>query len=340
MSPAARPRRGLGGASQHELELARRGQQAGDLLADEAGQPPERPALGQAFVLRARPVDVDQAERRAARAVAEHAHVAVCLVGPLDGRVGDRAVAEPLGHGEDPVESLEQHGDRAEVGVEGVEHAGAEALDQGVASLEVGIDVGAAETVDGLLGVADQEEPLGTVVVLDEDAAEDLPLDGIGVLELVHQREPVLGAEGGEQNPRPFGIGGQGVADADQHVVEIDQPVLLLVVRVGGLQSPDRGLHDARSGIRDQQSGAPDGGNQLVFQKRDRLAQDRAFRGGRDAAVGQAQGGGDERAEAAPAVVVALQETGHSQCPRTRRRTRAESLRPRSGRPMARVPPR
>ena len=53
--------------------------------------------------------------------------------------------------------------------------------------LQVGDDVGAAERVDRLLGVADQHQR-GVAV---EGAAQDRPLHGIGVLELVDQHHPV-----------------------------------------------------------------------------------------------------------------------------------------------------
>jgi len=54
---------------------------------------------------------------------------------------------------------------------------------------EVGVDVGAAEGVDRLLGIADQHQgALSRAVVLEvlgEGAADDVPLDRVGVLELV-----------------------------------------------------------------------------------------------------------------------------------------------------------
>ena len=51
--------------------------------------------------------------------------------------------------------------------------------------VEVGDDVAAAEGVDRLLGVADQDQRGDAV----EGALEDLPLHGVGVLELVDQRD-------------------------------------------------------------------------------------------------------------------------------------------------------
>ena len=57
-----------------------------------------------------------------------------------------------------------------------------------VGGREVGVDVGAAEGVDRLLGVADQDERRLAVA---EGALDDLPLDRVGVLELVDQDDPV-----------------------------------------------------------------------------------------------------------------------------------------------------
>ena len=57
----------------------------------------------------------------------------------------------------------------------------------GARGVEVGDDVGPAERVDGLLRIADQHQR-GVAV---EGAAQDGPLDGVGVLELVDQHDPV-----------------------------------------------------------------------------------------------------------------------------------------------------
>ena len=53
---------------------------------------------------------------------------------------------------------------------------------------EIGVHVGPAKRVDRLLGIADQDKgrPLIT-----ERAVHDLPLDGIGVLELVDENDVV-----------------------------------------------------------------------------------------------------------------------------------------------------
>ena len=57
-----------------------------------------------------------------------------------------------------------------------------------VGRFEVGVDVGAAEGVDGLLRVADEDERR---VAVPEGAEHDVPLDGVGVLELVDEHDAV-----------------------------------------------------------------------------------------------------------------------------------------------------
>ena len=56
----------------------------------------------------------------------------------------------------------------------------------GADGLEVGVHVGAAEAVDRLLRVTD-----GDQAVAGEREVEDLPLQPVGVLELVDQHQPV-----------------------------------------------------------------------------------------------------------------------------------------------------
>ena len=70
---------------------------------------------------------------------------------------------------------------------------------------EVGVDVGAAERVDRLLGVGDQHQRRAG---LGERAAHDLPLDRIGVLELVDQHDLVARAQlrGGGGRPGPASV--------------------------------------------------------------------------------------------------------------------------------------
>ena len=65
--------------------------------------------------------------------------------------------------------------------------------------VQVGVHVGAAERVDGLLGVADQHERHPARA---ERAPQDVPLHGIRVLELVHQHDAVARAQpGGRRGP-------------------------------------------------------------------------------------------------------------------------------------------
>ncbi len=85
--------------------------------------------------------------------------------------------------------------------------------------VEVAVDVGAAERVDGLLGVADQDHRS----VSRKGPAHDLPLDRVSVLELVDHDHPVA-------VPQPGGCGlavlrvGQRVPESGQHVVVGEQP--------------------------------------------------------------------------------------------------------------------
>ena len=72
------------------------------------------------------------------------------------------------------------------------------------ARAQVGVHVGAAERVDGLLGIADQGQHAGRAGV-EEQPAEDLPLRLVGVLELVDQRVAIAGAQRAEQRARPRG---------------------------------------------------------------------------------------------------------------------------------------
>ena len=99
-------------------------------------------------------------------------------VGGVDGVDGDVGVAE-LGAAEEPVESPHQRRVAAVVGVERAPVAG------GAGGLEVGRHVAAAEGVDRLLGVADEDHRRDA----GEGAVEDRPLDRVGVLELVDEHD-------------------------------------------------------------------------------------------------------------------------------------------------------
>ena len=92
-----------------------------------------------------------------------------------DPLVAERCAAEDRGH------PVEQQRVAAPVGRQGAHDR------RRRAGLEVGVHVGAAEAVDGLLRVADQHQ--GAVAV--ERLAQDRPLHRVGVLELVDQHHPV-----------------------------------------------------------------------------------------------------------------------------------------------------
>ena len=127
-----------------------------------------------------------------------------------DGPHHDVVVAEggAAQHAEQP---LDQGRVAAVVGVEG---------EQGLRAVpgpEVGDDVAAAEGVDRLLGVADQHQRHAA----GEGALDDLPLDRVGVLELVDHDDrpapahPVAGR-------RVLGLEGDG--EPGQQVVEAEDP--------------------------------------------------------------------------------------------------------------------
>ena len=93
-------------------------------------------------------------------------------------------------------------------------------------------DVGPAEPVDRLLGVADEEQPaglgrrprptgVGAGVGRGGDEDGQLDLDGVGVLELVDEEAPVAVVDGG---PHGRAVGGvaQHLAGHDQQVVELE----------------------------------------------------------------------------------------------------------------------
>ena len=118
------------------------------------------------------------------------------------------------------------------------------------ARLEIGMHIAAAEAVDGLLRVADQEQralaPPGVLAPLGrhrfvaeqvlrfagmigrarEQLPEDVPLTRIGVLEFVDEGDAVLSAQFAREGLalRP----GQRIGDAEHHVVVADQSALAL----------------------------------------------------------------------------------------------------------------
>ena len=124
----------------------------------------------------------------------------------LDARVAERRAAEDGG------EAVEQGGVGAIAGRQGADGAG------GGDGVEVGEDVGAAEAVDRLLGVADQHERRVAV----ERVAQDGPLHRVGVLELVDQHDRVAGAEPAERGVAGHRVGEDG-GEPQLQVVEVDQ---------------------------------------------------------------------------------------------------------------------
>ena len=102
---------------------------------------------------------------------------------------------------------------------------------------EVGVHVAAAEAVDRLLRVADQEQRrrgrrsirLRAGIARTEHAPEDRPLPRIGVLELVDQRDRVLRAQAGHERiaMRPV----ERIGHAVDEVVEGLQPAHVLELR-------------------------------------------------------------------------------------------------------------
>ena len=107
-------------------------------------------------------------------------------------RKGDAREPEGVRVGaEEGVEPGHEPGNRALVLVQGVDPPAA------LGGVEVGVEIGAAEAVDRLLGIADQDERVATVPV---DAPEDGVLEGIGILELVDERRGIAPPqEGGER---------------------------------------------------------------------------------------------------------------------------------------------
>ena len=102
--------------------------------------------------------------------------------------------------------------------------------------VEVGVDVGAAERVDRLLRVADQHE---RDLAVAERGLHDLPLDGVGVLELVDEHDAVAGA----QPCRGDGpaLARERVAQARQQVVvghHAHAPLARLELDAGGAGQP------------------------------------------------------------------------------------------------------
>ena len=122
--------------------------------------------------------------------------------------------------------------------------------------VEIGVHVGAAEPEDRLFRVADGDQS-----VTGEGAVEDLPLQPIGVLELVDEDEPIAGGQLGGELRTLARVGKRSCEVADESVVA-DLPADSLAsldlgdglgdacptIRRPVRRSPDR--HAARPGIR------------------------------------------------------------------------------------------
>ena len=99
-----------------------------------------------------------------------------------------------------------------------------------LAGADVGCDVGTAEAIDRLLGIADEEEgarseregrPVGGGALrrrLSAEAPENLGLQGVGVLELVHEDAGEARGEG----PAHVIVIAQQIAGGENQIVEIE----------------------------------------------------------------------------------------------------------------------
>ncbi|MDX6682051.1 MAG: hypothetical protein QOG94_2090 [Solirubrobacteraceae bacterium] len=170
------------------LDLGVRGEQLDEVRRDVlrdvlAGAAEVREALRGQRDARLVAADDADAQRRPVRRAGE-ARRAVGI-GRADAPVDDALVAE-LRAAERRVVGVDQALVAAPVDVE------RRALARGLRRVEVGVDVGAAEGVDRLLGVADQHERR---VAAAERAPHDVPLDRVGVLELVYEHDAVAIAQ-------------------------------------------------------------------------------------------------------------------------------------------------
>ena len=111
----------------------------------------------------------------------------------------------------------------------------------GAPGLQIGMDIRAAERVDRLLGIADQQQR-GVLLVLRHpvDAVEDTVLQRVGILELVDQRHRKLAADHRRQ---PLAIGAlQRGIQPGQHVIEAHLRAALFFL-LEALMDPVRGMH-------------------------------------------------------------------------------------------------
>ncbi len=100
---------------------------------------------------------------------------------------------------------------------------------------QVSGQIGAAELEDGLLGIADHEEPAFAAV--EKQPAKDAPLQGIGVLKFIDDGVVIALPQDGEQMRGAWIFGRvQALVHAAEHVFEADQPALALVFGQEALQ--------------------------------------------------------------------------------------------------------
>jgi hypothetical protein len=106
---------------------------------------------------------------------------------------------------------------------------------------QIGINIGAPKPIDGLLGIADQEQAAlaqpaagpgflrGCVAT---EQPQDLGLQGVGILEFVDQNARVAVC----QRLAHDGIAGEKIARVMQEIIKIDESGLPLIVRVKRLE--------------------------------------------------------------------------------------------------------
>ena len=114
--------------------------------------------------------------------------------------------------------------------------------DQRLPCLQIGGHVGAAETVDGLLGIANHGQCV-TVGAVDKDSPKDPPLGFVGVLKFVNQGEPVAPPQCLQQRLANGAVVVERAAHQRQHVGEIKTARTSLVCCCTCPQQGQQGLH-------------------------------------------------------------------------------------------------
>ena len=132
------------------------------------------------------------------------------------------------GHREQGLDGVEQALSRAEIGVQAI--GVVSGIGRGV---QIGVDIAAAKAVDGLLGVADQDQT--AVIAPGVDPLQDLVLQRIGVLELIDQGPGPGRMQGVGQTRAAVGMD-DGAMQRLDHVGEAELPA-------GALALPGQGVH-------------------------------------------------------------------------------------------------